>query len=273
MTDREVIDTKRMPDGTEYRVLLERDPSPEEPYNDGGWPILRLEYTRYQNRYVATAFNQQATPYVEKFNEFSNRGYDTETFQRYLRIFHDTIRPDKKFGETFKEYGPNNGTDYTYIAFAPRQWREAMGVDIEQCMSEDPLAEVRAWIEGDVWGYALESRYDPDDKGGEWLDANDSCGGFYGRKYAEEEGKTILLGAVENHKVVHRYTESEKLVAVETEVRAILEFLETHTLQGHTAVKGGQQQMVYEHFGIDYTKIQEERELMLKRLQEEETPQ
>lgn len=274
----EVIDTRRMPDGTEYRSRLLPEADAEEPYDDGQWPILRTEWRGYQGRYVATAFNQAATPYVDRFNELANRGHNMEVFERFLRIFHGVTQ--------FHMFGPERtrATDYTYIAFDTRAWREEIGTDAEHVAKEKPLAEIIAWIEGDTWGIVTETRWNPDeDKDEDDWEPLESVWGFYGRKYAEEAAKTELENTVQGHKVVHRYPEHETLVAVETQVRACFELLEY--MEGHednirivrdrpdgvtvTITRPNHQRLIYEAFGIDYDKIEQERELMLQRLQEE----
>lgn len=260
MSEVEVVGTHRMPDGTEYRVGLRRDDEPQEPYDDGGWPILQVEYKHYD--YVATAFNKQAEPYVDKFNELFERLRELRTWERFAKIFLGS--------KHVHEYGFNRGTDYSYIAFDTPEWRENVGAP-EDLSKEKPLAEIQAWIEGEVYGWIVQTRYNPDEELAPWEDweTQDSCYGFYGSEWAKEAALEALKEYVAGHKVVHRYTEHEKIDAHDSEIRAILEFLETHTLQGHTAVRGGHQQMVFEHFGIDYSKIEQERELMFKRLQQD----
>lgn len=289
----EVIDTRRMPDGTEYRVRLLPDNDAEQPYDEGQWPILRME-TRSNLAYygyVATAFNQAATPYVAVFNELAQRGHNMEVFERYLRIFHGTTQ--------VHVFGPERtrATDYTYIAFDAKEWHEAMGFlpnNVEALAKERPLAEIAAWIEGDVWGTVTETRWNPDeDKDEDDWEPQESVWGFYGRKYAEEAAKTELENTVQGHKYVHRYPEHEKLVAHETEVQTCLDLLESleqgagefgysHVLAavvGSSPYNGNHleevpaskhQRLVYEHFRIDYKKIKKELDLMVQRLQEQE---
>jgi hypothetical protein len=276
MTEREVIQTIHLDDGTEYRAVIQHDPNPEEPYNDGGWPILRLTWSDSQGRWRAEEFNHQARPYVDKFNESTNRagykgGYATETFERYLRIFH---------GNTLTHsYGPNQGTDYTYFAFDTEEWRDRMGLAAPPLSHETPLNEIRAWIEGDVWGIGVEERYNPDeglepDEG--WDETEEGMTwGYYGAKYATEEAKELFALTIKNHTTVHRYPEHEKIDPVQGQINAIMEFLETSDDMklgkwvGSTFVEVAprdHQKIVFEHFGIDYGRIGAERELMFKRL-------
>lgn len=279
-----IIDTRRMPDGTEYRSRLLPEECPEEPYDDGQWPILRIETKSalFFHGYVAVAYNQAAAPYVAAFNALSQKGHDTEVWERYLRIFHGTTQ--------VRWYGLNRATEYNYAAFDTKAWHEQMGFlpnNVEALAKEHPLAEIAAWIEGDVWGVVTETRWNPDeDKDEDDWEPLGAVWGFYGRKWAEETARTELDSAVKHHKVVHRYPECEKLVAHETQVRAIFEFLEGLDAQDLLVAKifprtefhdphlmrlpeSKLQEVVYAHFGIDYKTIQQERDLMVKRLQEE----
>lgn len=274
MSTMETIKVHRMPDGTEYRACLDRDTEPQEPYDDGAWPILRVEYKHYD--YVATAFNKQAVPYVDKFNELFERLRGLRNWERFAKIF---------LGATaVHEYGFNRGTDYSYIAFDAKEWRESMEMDtpegIAKFAEEDPLTEIKAWIEGDVWGYIIQSRWNPDEEledDEDWGDV-DSCWGFYGRKWGEEAADGALTAEINSHEYVHRYPEHEKIDPHQKEINAIMDFLyameDTELVRTRpdgvrvTVTSVNYQVMVFEHFGIDYNEIEKERELMLQRLRE-----
>lgn len=288
MENKEVIGTHRMPDGTEYRVSITPDTDTTDgPHDDGQWPIIRWTY---RWAFSVEAYNDAAKPYVEKFREIYSR-HGWEVFERYVRIFHGVTQ--------FHEYGPNQGTDYTYIAFDPKVWRESIGWTDERggiaAMAEEkPLSEIVAWIEGDVWGWISEKRWNPDgdqedDEGWEGIE---SVWGYYGKSHATAEAESNLGTLVDNHKVVHRYPEHEKAAAVQSKIDAVMRFLEeveqgagefgySHVLAaavGSSRYNGKHleevpphkhQRIVFEHFNIDYAKIEAERELMIKRLQED----
>lgn len=261
----QVGEIHRMPDGAEYRAVIQYDLDGQEPYDDGGWPILRVSAVLYRD-YVAEAFNKQAEPYVAKFNELFERIRQLRTWERYAKIFLGA--------NNVHEYGFNRGTDYAYIAFDPTAWRVAMDMDtpefIEKLGEEKPLSEVIAWIEGDVWGSRVETRYNPDnDKDDEdWETTDDeSTWGLYGREWAEKSATESLELAVANHEVVHRYPEHEKLATVQREVDAVLEFL-AYGLDKDRDIK---ESNVYSYWGVDYDIIKQERELMIQRLQEANT--
>lgn len=289
----QVGDIVRMPDGTEYRACIEREPDQDKPYDDGQWPILRVRYRGWDG-WQAEAFNSAAEPYVDAFNRLTPLGgYKMEVFERFVRIFHGA--------NYFHEYGPNQETDYTYFAFDPAEWRERVlgpGVDLSQ---EKPLAEVIAWVEGDVYCSFTQKRWNPDetlepDEG--WEDMHEDDGttwGLYGRDAAETVAAENLTADIRLHEPVYRYPEHEKIAAHQAEIDAILEFLEAprgpaeimgralagkdqialcrmnDRLQWWPVGESDHQRIVFEHFGIDYAKIQAERELIYQRLTEKET--
>ena len=280
----QVGDVVRMPDGTEYRGIIEIYGETDPPEDDGQWPILQIEF---HNGPVATALSEAAGPYADTFNNLANLGgCKTEAFERYLRIFHNVT--------LFHEYCPNQMTDYAYIAFDPAEWRERMGVDTWHISKNEPLAEIQAWIEGDVWCSWIEHRYNPDealadDEG--WIGRDEegiTTYGLYGREYAEQQIADQLEWAKKNHWPVDRYPEHEKLDEHEDKINTILHFLDgirdgagqfgySHVLAaitGSSEYNGNHleevpdtqhERIVLEHFRIDYTKIQAERELMYQR--------
>lgn len=280
MTDFDTIEIHRMPDGTEYRAVIAADPDPEKPYDEGAWPILEVTYRHYD--YRAKAFNAAAELYVDKFNELYERVRELRVWERYAKIFLGA--------QAVHEYGFNRGTDNAYIAFDPKAWREAMGFLPNNelgLVREKPLAEIQAWIEGDVYGRAVHKRYNPDEDledDEDWTDFADGSWvwGFYGRKYAEDAAKEELASIVANHKVVYRYDEHEKIQEHEREINAIIEFLDAtdYEIGSHNGFaqwrelpSADHQRVAMEFFNIDYDKILEERELMFKRLQIEASKQ
>lgn len=292
MSDFEIVgEPVVLDDGTEYRALIQRMDYADEPYDDGAWPILRLDYSRYSD-VKAQAFNKQAEPYVMAWNELNDRLYGSDNLMRafglWVKLYHG--------GTRLVTYGRENTrqTDHTYLAFDTAGWREKVGAPLENMATEDPLSEVRAWIEGDVYGITVQHRWNPDNRLDDpdvgWHGHGDGwTWGYYGDKYAEEEAKQQLENAVADHKPVTRYREHEKLEAIEGKVSTITDFLEgigqgagkygySHVLAaitGSSPYNGNHleevpsrdyQKIVFEFFGIDYDKIQEEREAMYRAL-------
>lgn len=212
MKDLDIIEER-----DEMRVRLERDDSPEQPYDEGACPILQIA-TDYYGSGEATAFNMQAAIFEKPFDVF-NRAFGgrrgLEAFERYLRIFHGT--------KSFSTYNLRITGQYGYIAFDTKAWLEEIGVtednpDIEPVdRASGSLDEVKAWAEGDVWGYIIEKEVfwtktyhdeNGDDlasvhlptieSGQEWVEITDgSCWGFYGRDYAEQAAKEAFNEALE----------------------------------------------------------------------------
>lgn len=282
MTEFEIVgEPVVMDDGTEYRAIIQRQSHPTPPESDGDWPILKFELRSHRVTTDAEAYNAAAGPFLDKFTELADRNYGRgvrEIFERYLKIFHGTT--------AVRTYGPNPHTDYTYIAFDTKEWRESMGIvgnRVEDLAKEDPLEEVRAWLEGDVWGKSIQHRWNPDNKLDDpdlgWHSHGDGwVWGFYGEKWAKQAVTEDLENEVAAHKQVPRYTEHEKIEPHAKAIDAITEFLEgldtlktlcawNHKQGMYLPVPGADyQRVIFEHFGIDYDKIKEEREAMFKAL-------
>ena len=192
--EREVVATHKMPDGTEYRVLLERDMDAQGPEDAGAWPILRKE-ANWRGKWEAV--NEAGKPYVTALNNVWDRDSSMEAIERFVRIFEGST--------LFHQYGPNQATDYTYIAFDTDRWRDEMRLAAPPLVHETPLAEIQAWVEGEVYGWATEWRNAEDGQGDDddWTD-DESCWGFYGHKYAEESAREALDNAVKLHKELKR---------------------------------------------------------------------
>lgn len=205
MSDEDVVEER---DG--YRVRLEHDDSPEQPYDDGAVPILTVE--RYRQ---VEAFNSQAEDYVHAVTEILDR-HDYETLERFVKIFYGAVKMDRWYSD---------GLQGHYIAFDTAAWREKVGAPEDRLKDEDYLSEVRAWAEGEVYGYIVEKHLhytktyaeDPEysEEGDEWAEVQEtgyvfnkthngydaikmgvSCWGFYGREYAEQAAREALESTI-----------------------------------------------------------------------------
>lgn len=210
MEDLDIIEER---DG--FRVRLQRDTDAEQPYDDGACPILQITCDYYGHG-EAAAFNTQANGFEVAYNrfvQFKSPRDGMEIFKRYLRIFHGT----KSFGT----YHLRHTGEYGYVAFDTKAWLEEIGVteenpDIEPVdRASGSLDEVKAWVEGDAWGWIVEKkvrfyRVYVDEEGIELSDDGyieaeteedwaevDSCWGFYGREYAEQAAKEALVDAID----------------------------------------------------------------------------
>lgn len=172
-----------------FRVKLVLDECPDEPYDEGQSPLMRMDYGYYGWRaeHIMTAGRPtDADGYVETAAARCGTNFDRLT--RYLIIWH---------GATQVIWWHSGS--YWYITYDTAAWREHTGAP-EHSANMD---EYRAWCEGDVWGYIVQKRVtwsteDPDYPDEErWEDTGGSCWGFYGRDYAEECALGALTSAVE----------------------------------------------------------------------------
>lgn len=190
MSDSSILETS---DDGSLRVRLELDPYPDEPYDDGASPLLRLDRTSYgvraehvmaggrpldqDGQIEGAAQYWQVTPSDDRW----------WLFEKYLRAFHGATQVESW-----------HSGSYWYVTYDSAAWREYAGTQ----PGSASMDEYRAWCEGDVWGYVVEERvtwhtddpgYDDEDQ---WEDTEDSCFGFYGRDYAEERAREALADAV-----------------------------------------------------------------------------
>ena len=175
-----------------FRVKLVADECPEEPYDDGQSPLLRIgrdPYDRARAEHImATGRPLDADEYVEAAvarwgGPSSDRWPLVET---YLRAFHGVTAI-----ETW------HSGSYWYVTYDPAAWREHVGAPAGSV----DMSSYRAWCEGDVWGYVVEKRvtWHTDDPGypdeERWEDTDESCWGFYGSDGAN--GKYLRETALE----------------------------------------------------------------------------
>jgi hypothetical protein len=193
-----------------YRVRLELDEYPEKPYDEGATPILSREFRGYGARWEA--FNEAGEDYAYILNRVRDEvpGDEEENIERFLRIFHGA------YSVTFDSSEYNR-----YVSFDTAEWREKMGLTDEYMesvgkdtldpskLSEGSLTEVLAWAEGDVYGIIEEKKLNrksetvytnpatgeevrTEETDEEVWEVEESVWGYYGRKYAEEEAKSIF---------------------------------------------------------------------------------
>jgi hypothetical protein len=204
------------PTDENLRIHVSRDEYPSKPYNDGGFPIWRIESGRYGS-YPTAEQETDLTSYVTPgeldhaigrlLGEHGSGDEGKEILARYLRIF---------WGVTFMEMWHSGS--YWYFTCDPAHWREHVGVTDEVTQREDyaanPFDEFQAWVEGNVWiataqrrifvrshhlTWDLAAGYVPDETdpsdddttdGYRWV-PDDSVGGFYGD--VDEVVRTAML--------------------------------------------------------------------------------
>ena len=220
MSYTEVVDTVETPDGLTFRALTIVDEDPQEPEFEGGCPIVQIDAARHYGYHVEMTGYGESSEYDDGLGQGSRRvdasdiisyfvdqlGGKREAidaFERYLHIYHDG---------NLVEYGPNQGTDYTYVAYVTRTLWESWGNKGE--VGKADMDEYRAWLEGDVYGVVVESKptveveAEPDirvwrgygeiDRDG-WTEMEDPVWGYYGQEYAEESAREQLAAEVKYH--------------------------------------------------------------------------
>lgn len=186
-----------------YRLVLVRDADAEEPYNDGGTPLLRYSASwtgglRDVEQVTNITSYRVSNRILEALQEI---GEDHEGFERYLRIFH---------GMRSIVWLSNRDAAYDYVTFDTQHWRDEMGLT-EEYLSEHPdvegtgfanLDEYSAWLSGETYGYRIErkQRWRQVDEEGELIplldtpekvtwEEEDACFGYYGYEVAVDAAR------------------------------------------------------------------------------------
>lgn len=136
------------PTNENLRLKVEIDEYPSKPYNDGGFPIWRIEPSR--GAYAAVQ-ETDITSYVtparldERLSDLNTEhDLDGPFVLRYLRIF---------WGVTFVEMWHSGS--YWYLTCDPADWREKVGITDADMQREEytkhAFTEWQAWCEGEVY--------------------------------------------------------------------------------------------------------------------------
>ena len=180
-----------------YRVRLVLDEFAEEPYDDGAWPVLRIEPGNWGSSSAVTHMYEGSSRPHDLDGAVENAVWhwmttpsdsDWPKFEKWLRAYLGVTRVETYYSGSF-----------WYVAYDSAQWRKWACVDPERLPSENPLAEIKAWVEGDVWSWVVEKQvaWTSDDwwpgtteyaKRNTW-EVVDSCGGYYGSAWAEKSAR------------------------------------------------------------------------------------
>lgn len=192
MSDADVIAEK---DGFRVKLIPDHDFAHEP---DVDYPLLRLDRTGYGTtaEHVGGGRDGDDDSRIEQAAAAWGHSSDHGKLEKYLRAFYGAT--------TIKWYGPNQVTDYTYVAYDTAAWRESVGAP-ENTVSFD---EYEAWLNGEVYGWRVEvkthvyqdrrihsgnapffraesSEYDS------WEEV-DSLWGFYGYTWAKQAAEEAL---------------------------------------------------------------------------------
>jgi hypothetical protein len=177
-----------------WRVRLVTEEYPDEPYDDGQSPLLRIDRGyAYSNRSAEHVMaTGRPTGDDSRIEEAAVRwAGEPVKLEKYLRAYYGATQ--------VVWYGPNQSTDYTYVTYDTAAWREYAGMSLPLPENAVSLNEYRAYLEGHVYYYVVEQKVtwravnpvsdDPDyaeypDR--ESWEETDSCGGYYGYEYARQ---------------------------------------------------------------------------------------
>jgi hypothetical protein len=193
MSDKEVLEERNG-----MRLVLEMDPYPEEPYDDGQAPLLRIDNDRYwtSDRGVSHIDgNSRPHDDDERIEEAARRWgaspshADWKLFEKYLRAFYGVTVIDT-----------HQSQDYWYVSYDSKAWKDYIGLPDNASSAGDLhlLDEWKAYVEGEVYTYAIEKlvTWTSDEPlfGDEqytrqtWEEV-DSLGSYYGHEYAEQAAR------------------------------------------------------------------------------------
>lgn len=188
----EVIETSE--DGR-YRAVVIPDMDPMQPDGDFFGYVFRFD-----GRQVELAAKSHGMPEEDFGLAYAWEHFgDMDRVERYARMFRGAVG--------FDYFDTRDGKFVNVITMADLQaWGFAsVGQYREQTGNADPshgcLDEWRAYVEGDVYFFAIEKRVtwtpdDPDFETREGWETVESIGGFYGYKYAEETAREELAAVV-----------------------------------------------------------------------------
>lgn len=196
MNDMEVIETSG-----DYRVVLEPDADCEKPMDNGdGWTASVLTYSGWDTWRSRTTYEAMYDPQgridaMRYFEESEWTVEPDESFKRYMAIFH---------GITVFTVTVVTGEVSNALAWLEPSERERVGIPAEvtdkQALDIE-IGEYNRWAQGDCWGYIVQKQVtwttdDPNFADREqWEDTDDSCWGFIGLDYAEQEAREALRRA------------------------------------------------------------------------------
>lgn len=198
----------------EYRAVIDIDIYPDEPENEYGCPVLRVEPSGYGGGLVtSTGYGSESYKRdgirqggIDALQHFvSSHGWSDgiDIFERWVRIFH---------GGTVTRWSDRRWDSPTYVAYStPAMARDAWGADDDQLRDHPEwyaadLDEWAAYCEGEAYLVTVERKVlqrtehvtltDNDlldaSEHETWLDIEGPVGGYYGEKRAREAAIEML---------------------------------------------------------------------------------
>lgn len=169
------------------RVIIVSDADAEQPYDNGGPHVFRVEADPYGVRPTVELAHHswqrkaEADSLADALSEaFTRWGRDGDKVLRYLRVWHDVVAFD---------YVAGQNAIGTFYGIVTRGLAEAWGVSDPDGVDAN-LDDWQAWLDGDVWGYVVQERVTWTAEGHEprveWEATDESCWGFYGAEHARD---------------------------------------------------------------------------------------
>lgn len=163
-----------------YRALVVPNSDPESPESDdAATPILRYRFNPEPGvELEVDSFNPQSEPYAERL--YGAAAANPGGHGNILDAFQGAVNAT--------EIASLTGNDgWTYISVCTPEWREERGLaDADSAGAEAFLDDVKAWLEGDGWGWVIEKA-----EGDGWVE-HDHNHGFYSKDEASEIGLSNL---------------------------------------------------------------------------------
>lgn len=205
----EIVTTERVG----FRARIVQDETPEAPENEGGFPVVRLDRNDCYTRADQTGYGDSSVDLVPALDHFLRDGrldHALETFERYVRIFHE--------GAVTVLLSPG-WRDYGYLTYVTKAMATTWGLSI---LPEPEGEEWMAYVNNDVYGIVVEERtevlhiktntlgamrYRLDGSHVEWTEV-EALWGFYIEDPLDPEGYVVTT-AVDLIKNAHPFTGKE----------------------------------------------------------------
>jgi hypothetical protein len=163
--------------------------------------LVRIYSRGYGNNSVES-MRSNGTPVIEaaidKWGAPGDPGW--KLVEKYLRAYHGAHNIETYYSG-----------DYWYVAYDSEDWIRSVGFDDVTAPRADykpydMLAEWRAWINGEVYGYVIErevtwntTTYWREPKSMTTWETVDSCWGYYEYDYVVSEAKAALKYEIESN--------------------------------------------------------------------------
>jgi hypothetical protein len=161
-----------------YRIELDSDPQSPSDYADTSLFLVANHRQCYIPEPGEKRIPETAEELVRKYRKthwiFALEAY-IHSGVRLALVTDNAPFPDRRW----------DVSQLGYVFAAKAEWRLCKSA---RKAARDKVAEWNQYLSGDVWGYIIE------DETGEQVD---SCWGFYGREYCEQETKAALKHASE----------------------------------------------------------------------------